>query len=179
MVPIVHAIGSHPAPLETRRIDTFLAVWNIATTVLKLYYRAAQGSPPESNHDASHPVKAAAHSDDCVQRSYMQRRILSCAMIAVSLVTCRYAVAQDGDAASHAAAGEHLFKQYCSACHSTEPGKKIVGPSLHAEMKGASPRKTTAEVKTTIMNGNGTMPAFKTQLAPTDIDNLVAYLKTQ
>ena len=109
----------------------------------------------------------------------MQGKLLCCVVLATSILAGRAAVAQEGDAASHAAAGEHLFKANCSACHSTEPDKKIVGPSLHAEMKGPSPKKTPAQVRTTIMNGNGTMPPFKTLLAPTDIENLIAYLKTQ
>ena len=109
----------------------------------------------------------------------MQRKLLCCAVLAIPFLAAHLAGAQEATAATHAAAGEHLFKQYCSACHSTEPEKKIVGPSLHAEMKGAAPKKTAAQVKTIIMNGNGTMPPFKTQLLPADIENLVAYLKTQ
>jgi mono/diheme cytochrome c family protein len=109
----------------------------------------------------------------------MRKRLLCFLVLSTSVLAPRFAAAQDADAASHAAAGEHLFKQNCSACHSTAPGEKIVGPSLHAEMKGPTPKKTAAQVKTTIMNGNGTMPAFKTMLTPADIENLVAYLKTQ
>ncbi len=109
----------------------------------------------------------------------MRKKLLYCAILSTTFLTGRFAGAQEGAAASHAAAGEHLFKQNCSACHSTEPDKKIVGPSLHAEMKGAAPKKTPAQVKTIIMNGNATMPAFKTLLMPADIENLIAYLKTQ
>ena len=109
----------------------------------------------------------------------MRKKLLYCVILSSAFFIGRFASAQEGDAASHAAAGEHLFKQNCSACHSTEPDKKIVGPSLHAELKGSAPKKTAAQVKTIIVNGNGTMPAFKTMLMPADIENLIAYLKTQ
>lgn len=109
----------------------------------------------------------------------MRKKLLCCAILSTSFLAGRVASAQEGDAASHAAAGEHLFKQNCSACHSTEPDKKIVGPSLHGELKGHPAKKTPAQVKTIIENGNGTMPAFKTLLIPADIENLIAYLKTQ
>jgi mono/diheme cytochrome c family protein len=112
-------------------------------------------------------------------RNFMQKKFLCCVLFTTSILTGRLAVAQAGEAATHVAAGEHVFKTNCSACHSTEADKKIVGPSLHAEMKGRAPKKTEAQVKTIIMNGNGTMPAFKTLLMAADIENLVAYLKTQ
>jgi mono/diheme cytochrome c family protein len=109
----------------------------------------------------------------------MQSKLLYGVTLAVSLFAVHFAGAQEATAAGNAEAGEHLFKQSCSACHSTEPEKKIVGPSLHAELKGHPPKKTAAQVRTIINNGNGTMPAFKNQLAPADIENLIAYLKTQ
>ncbi len=109
----------------------------------------------------------------------MQTKILCGVTLAATLSLVPFAGAQEGTAAGNAEAGEHLFKQSCSACHSIEAEKKIVGPSLHAEMKGHPPKKTAAQVRTIINNGNGTMPAFKTQLAPADIENLIAYLKTQ
>jgi len=34
--------------------------------------------------------------------------------------------------AGDAAAGEKVFKKYCTACHTTDEGKNRVGPSLHA-----------------------------------------------
>ncbi len=32
------------------------------------------------------------------------------------------------------AAGERVFKKYCAACHTVEPGKNRVGPSLHGSV---------------------------------------------
>jgi mono/diheme cytochrome c family protein len=82
-----------------------------------------------------------------------------------------------GQNAAHVQGGEHLFKQYCSGCHSVEPARKLVGPSLHAEMKGPSPKKIEARVRETIQNGKGAMPPFGPQLGNQDIDDLVSYLK--
>ena len=44
--------------------------------------------------------------------------------VAVALIGARHAQAQD------AATGEKLFKMDCSLCHSPQPGRNLVGPSL-------------------------------------------------
>ncbi len=80
---------------------------------------------------------------------------------------------------SHVAGGEHLFKQDCSVCHSTEAGKKLVGPSLHGILRGSAPIMTVPEVRTRILNGKGAMPPFQSQLNDQDVTDLIAYLKTQ
>jgi len=52
-------------------------------------------------------------------------RVIALAVIGLSL--CAVSVAQaDGNAAN----GESLFKHKCGTCHSIEPGKNRVGPSL-------------------------------------------------
>ena len=79
--------------------------------------------------------------------------------------------------AGHPEAGEHLFKQNCASCHSVVPEQKLVGPSLHAEMKGHPPKKTPDQVRQMILNGNGAMPPFRSQLADQDIEDLIAYLR--
>lgn len=96
----------------------------------------------------------------------------------VLVLSALTACAQDATA-SHAAAGEHLFKQNCAACHSLEAGKKLVGPSLHAELKGAHPKKTPEEVKAIIVNGKNAMPPVGAAFNPQDLDDLLAYLRTQ
>lgn len=88
------------------------------------------------------------------------------------------ASAQDAGS-GHPAAGEHLFKQNCAACHSLEAGKKLVGPSLHAELKGAHPKKTPEEVKAIVVNGKNAMPPVGAAFNPQDLDDLLAYLRTQ
>ena len=110
----------------------------------------------------------------------MPRLFPALALLLGSCIALHPAFAQDATTGpAPAAAGEHLFKQNCASCHSVAPGEKIVGPSLHGELKGHPPKKTPAQVTTIIENGFPPMPPFKGQLAPKDIENLIAYLKTQ
>ena len=93
--------------------------------------------------------------------------------------------------AGDATAGQALFSQKCSACHSTGAfTAKIVGPGLgkifadpdHPKLvNGTAP--TDADAASIIKNGYqgdiGMMPDAKTnQLTDTDISNVVAYLET-
>ena len=48
------------------------------------------------------------------------------ALLGAALIVSGAGIAQAGDAAK----GEGIFKK-CEACHSVEPGKKKIGPSLH------------------------------------------------
>lgn len=48
------------------------------------------------------------------------------ALLCAALVVSGAGIAQAGDAAK----GEAIFKK-CKACHTVEPGKKKIGPSLH------------------------------------------------
>ena len=107
-----------------------------------------------------------------------------------------------------AAAGQKLFQQAtigksngpgCVTCHSVEPGKTLLGPSLgeigtdaagafdEAEYKGTA--KNAAEwlreaiVNPTVEVGEGFQPGimpanFGTELTPKQVDDLVAYLLT-
>jgi cytochrome c len=50
--------------------------------------------------------------------------------IAVVTAILLAGVSAEAQAAGDAAKGEKVFKK-CAACHSLEPGKKKVGPSLH------------------------------------------------
>jgi mono/diheme cytochrome c family protein len=75
--------------------------------------------------------------------------------------------------------GEAIFKRRCAVCHSTVADKKLVGPSLHSEMSGPTPAMTPAQVRAIIVNGKGTMPGLKDQLSEQEMDDLIAYLKTQ
>jgi cytochrome c2 len=96
-------------------------------------------------------------------------------------------------------AGKQLFQQAnirgtpaCSTCHSLEPGKKIIGPSLAGIAARAGERKSgfSAEeyLRESILTPNayvvegfsqGVMfQGFKDVLTEEEIDNLIAYLLT-
>jgi mono/diheme cytochrome c family protein len=87
------------------------------------------------------------------------------------------------------ARGKHLFLQNCSLCHLSTYSKlpdwkeatntpRPVGPSLAGELEGADTDREKA-VRTLILNGTVHMPGFKYALKTKQIDDLIAYLKTQ
>lgn len=76
-----------------------------------------------------------------------------------------------------AVAGAALYKRWCGMCHSTEAGVKIVGPSLHGEMKGPH-AKTAADVRMQTEVGKGLMPSFKGKLDDRELADLIAYIRT-
>jgi mono/diheme cytochrome c family protein len=76
-------------------------------------------------------------------------------------------------------AGEKVFKEQCALCHSTKPGETLVGPSLYEELSGEHPRMSETRVRKIVLNGIGRMPDFKETLSSRDLDNLLAYMRTQ
>lgn len=74
--------------------------------------------------------------------------------------------------------GSDVFTENCLPCHSTEPGKDLLGPSLYGEMREARPKKTEQEIRAIIRDGKGKMPAFKENLTEEDTDNLLAYIRS-
>jgi cytochrome c oxidase subunit 2 len=94
-------------------------------------------------------------------------------------------------AGGNAGAGQTLFQQKCSACHSTGPfDQRIVGPGLKAVLHdpghpnlvngdAASPANVAKILQTGYTGSIGTMPNATTNgLSDQDIANLVAYLST-
>jgi mono/diheme cytochrome c family protein len=73
-------------------------------------------------------------------------------------------------------AGEKLFLQRCSLCHLGYAYRYVTyGPPLHQELIAERGEKA---VQTKIMDGSVLMPAWKYSLTSTDVDNIIAYLKT-
>ena len=109
----------------------------------------------------------------------MLRTISTIAVLCIAVAGASEARAQSSNAAApeQADAGEHLFKQYCSACHSLEQDQKLVGPSLYHELKAPHPKQTPAGVRAMVANGKGTMPSFKNQLAPPEVEEIIVYLR--
>lgn len=83
--------------------------------------------------------------------------------------------AQQGDLTDVQLRGRQVFAQSCGICH-LQPslGVKTYGPSLN--------RNTTAgndnAMRAFIVNGSDRMPAFKYYLKPTEIDAVIAYVRT-
>jgi mono/diheme cytochrome c family protein len=72
--------------------------------------------------------------------------------------------------------GRRIFQQRCAVCHvPATTGAKTLGPSLY---KGVV-EGNEETVRATIQNGVGDkMPGFKYGLDSTEIDEVIAYLKT-
>jgi cytochrome c len=86
-------------------------------------------------------------------------------------------------AAASVARGKEVFEKKCAMCHFADSDAKKIGPGL----KGISKRgtftvngsKVTTEALTTwIENGDALMPGMKESLEPTQIKDVVAYVKT-
>jgi mono/diheme cytochrome c family protein len=77
--------------------------------------------------------------------------------------------------------GEGLFLQRCSLCHLPRKLKfgspPVVGPSLSGQFKDATPEQMKA-LRGFILKGGPDMPGFQYGLAPNEVDDLIAYLKT-
>jgi mono/diheme cytochrome c family protein len=79
-----------------------------------------------------------------------------------------------------AAAGENLFKSHCVLCHGTDAtgnttmGKQLKARNLHSAIVQ---KKSDAELKHIITDGEGNMPPFSAQLSSAQIDELVAYVR--
>jgi mono/diheme cytochrome c family protein len=78
------------------------------------------------------------------------------------------------------AAGENLFKSHCVLCHGTDAtgnttmGKQLKARNLHSAIVQ---KKSDAELKHIITDGEGNMPPFSAQLSSAQIDELVAYVR--
>jgi mono/diheme cytochrome c family protein len=86
---------------------------------------------------------------------------------------------------SGAAAGKVLFEKNCILCHNADSAAKKIGPGLKGVLKNkelpASHRPATeASAREQIETGDPAtgMPAFGAKLSETEINDLIAYLKT-
>lgn len=75
-------------------------------------------------------------------------------------------------------AGEEIFQKDCANCHNKQPGdtSPFGPPNLHGVFKTGL---TPAEAQKIIRDGKGAMPAWGNTLSNSDIQNVIAYLKTQ
>lgn len=76
-------------------------------------------------------------------------------------------------------AGKKLFLQRCSVCHlpplNRPSDRESFGPQLNRYIRGTETEMRAREV---IAKGTARMPGFQYALAPKEIDDLIAYLKT-
>jgi mono/diheme cytochrome c family protein len=89
------------------------------------------------------------------------------------------AAAQKPSTSAKVKHGEAVFKTQCIGCHSKEAGDTTPfgPPNLHGVV-GKSPGLTPEQANETIKQGKGVMPSFEGKLKGTDINDVVAYLKT-
>ncbi len=78
--------------------------------------------------------------------------------------------------------GEWLYDNNCAECHENpQPDLHKQPPNLHGLFRrGSLPSgapATDAQIRMTIIEGRGTMPAFDRRLRETDVDNLIRYLE--
>jgi len=77
--------------------------------------------------------------------------------------------------------GEGLFLQRCSLCHLPRKLKfgspPVIGPSLSGQFKDAAPDQLKI-LRGFILKGGPDMPGFQYGLEPSEVDDLIAFLKT-
>lgn len=106
--------------------------------------------------------------------------------MALPLATISYA---KGAALSPAAkSGKKVFDQNCELCHNANSMQKKIGPGLKGILKNkklpySHRPATVANVREQIEKGNAQgkpmpMPPFGGKLSATQVNNLIAYLKT-
>lgn len=94
----------------------------------------------------------------------MNKSILSAVIASLTLLAASPAFASDMP-------GAKIFKTRCTMCHALD--HKKFGPAVRDMSTDA------ALLKTTVTNGRGPMPSFKSKLSPKQIDEVVAYLRSQ
>jgi mono/diheme cytochrome c family protein len=79
--------------------------------------------------------------------------------------------------------GSELFDLHCVECHETaNPDLKKQPPKLeglfHSKTLPSGAPATDEQVRRTIIEGRGTMPAFDGRLSERDVSDLIKYLHT-
>jgi len=90
------------------------------------------------------------------------------------------AAAAPAAAAGDAAAGKQIYTDNCMMCHQpTRAGMPPMIPSLVDIVTRTSASHVRQTVTTGVPTGKPPMPSFASKLSSTDIDNLIAYLRTK
>ncbi len=118
----------------------------------------------------------------------MVRRLLllACLWAAFMLLACQKKQALSPQSSAQPSnaeiEGEWLYDNNCAECHENpQPDLHKQPPSLHRLFRrGSLPSgapATAAQIRTTIIEGRGTMPAFDQRFRAEDVDHLVMYLR--
>jgi cytochrome c6 len=97
---------------------------------------------------------------------------IGCMLIAMMSV-CQRANAQAGGGAA-------AFKSKCALCHGADgTGNTALGKQLQAANLGSKEvqKKTDAELRKTVHDGNGNMPPFGEQLSDDEITEVIKYVR--
>jgi len=71
-----------------------------------------------------------------------------------------------------------VFHNNCNVCHSLETGQNGYGQSL-AEYFERNPSQTVNQTQQLIRNGRRRMPPFRDRLSSDQIQDVIAYIRTQ
>ena len=81
-----------------------------------------------------------------------------------------------GGGGSTPTTGPEIYKAYCSTCHGVD-GQGGVGPALAGVVAEKYPN--IDDQIAVVMNGKGTMPAWRGRLTPQQIRRVVGYERTK
>jgi mono/diheme cytochrome c family protein len=108
--------------------------------------------------------------------------------LALPVATVTWAKGKKAELTGPEKAGQKLFEENCSMCHFPDQAKNKIGPGLkevfkNKELPYSHRPATVANVKEQIEKGNPQgkpmpMPPFASKLSASDLNNLIAYLKT-
>ena len=111
--------------------------------------------------------------------------LFSISMVCLSfMITACSDRSNDQERDSQAANAGHLvYLDYCAECHEKpQPDLLKQPPNLHGLFSGkilpSGAPATDRQVRSTIIDGRATMPAFEQRLQKDEVDELVAYLHT-
>jgi mono/diheme cytochrome c family protein len=112
------------------------------------------------------------------------RKLLLAAIAAAALTGCHSTPPPTplADLNPQQSSGHALYQARCAVCHYDRRTGDLHGPSLLGLFKrpalpsGAA--ATDERVSATVLHGRNNMPALGNQLAPGDLDDILAYLHT-
>jgi mono/diheme cytochrome c family protein len=123
------------------------------------------------------------------ERSRLTHTCLLLALVLVMLAAVTgWAKGKKANLTGPSKPGEKVFQQNCAMCHYADQTKTKIGPGLKGlfemkELPYAHKPTTEANVRDQVEKGNlqgkpMPMPGFGDKLSKTDMDDLMAYLKT-